>query len=70
MFVLVEAESLLCRYSNQHQPQPGKSIYRDTGGSDCKLERIRQAVRLVAAPPSQSSTYSAAFNVAAFVRTS
>jgi len=36
----------------------------------CKLERIRQAVRLVAAPPSQSATYSAAFNVASFVRTS
>jgi CheY-like chemotaxis protein len=36
----------------------------------CKLEKIRQAVRLVAPPPSQSSAYSAAFNVAAFVRTS
>ena len=36
----------------------------------CKLERIRQAVRLVAAPPSQSGAYSAGFNVASFVRTS
>jgi CheY-like chemotaxis protein len=36
----------------------------------CKLEKIRQAVHLVAAPPSQSSAYSATFNVSAFVRTS
>jgi CheY-like chemotaxis protein len=34
-----------------------------------KMERVRQAVRLVACPPSQSSAYSAAFNVASFVRT-
>lgn len=36
----------------------------------CKLEKIRQAVRLVAAPPSQSSAYSSGFNVSSFVRTS
>ena len=35
----------------------------------CKPARLRQAVHLVAAPPSQQSVYSAAFNMGAFVRT-
>jgi CheY-like chemotaxis protein len=36
----------------------------------CQAERVRQAVRLVACPPSQSTGYSSNFNIAAFVRTS
>jgi CheY-like chemotaxis protein len=36
----------------------------------CHAERVRQAVRLVACPPSQSTGYSSNFNIAAFVRTS
>jgi hypothetical protein len=36
----------------------------------CKLEKVRQAVHLVAPPPSQTSAYSATFNVSAFVRNS
>jgi len=36
----------------------------------CQAERVRQAVRLVACPPSQSTGYSSGFNIAAFVRTS
>jgi len=35
----------------------------------CKPARVQQAVRLVAAPPSQQSVYSAAFNMGTFVRT-
>jgi hypothetical protein len=35
----------------------------------CKPARLQQAVHLVAAPPSQQSVYSAAFNMGAFVRT-
>jgi len=35
-----------------------------------QVERVRQAVRLVASPPSQCSGYSAGFNIASFVRTS
>jgi DNA-binding response OmpR family regulator len=35
----------------------------------CKPARLRQAVHLVAPPPSQQSVYSAAFNMGAFVRT-
>jgi CheY-like chemotaxis protein len=34
-----------------------------------KVERLRQAVRLVASPPSQISKYSAGSNIASFVRT-
>jgi CheY-like chemotaxis protein len=36
----------------------------------CQPERVRQAVRLVACPPSQSTGYSSGFNIAPFVRTS
>jgi CheY-like chemotaxis protein len=35
-----------------------------------KIESVRQAVRLVATPPSQCSGYSSGFNIASFVRTS
>jgi CheY-like chemotaxis protein len=35
-----------------------------------KIESLRQAVRLVAMPPSQCSGYSSGFNIASFVRTS
>ena len=35
----------------------------------CKPARLQQAVHLVAAPPSQQSVYSAAFNMGVFVRT-
>jgi CheY-like chemotaxis protein len=35
----------------------------------CQPARLQQAVHLVAAPPSQQSVYSAAFNMGAFVRT-
>jgi CheY-like chemotaxis protein len=36
----------------------------------CEPERLLNAVHLVAPPPGQRSTYSAAFNMSAFVRTS
>jgi CheY-like chemotaxis protein len=36
----------------------------------CKPERLRSAIRLVAAPPALCSVYSARFNVSSFVRTS
>ena len=35
----------------------------------CKPARVQQAVHLVAAPPSEQSVYSAAFNMGTFVRT-
>jgi CheY-like chemotaxis protein len=35
----------------------------------CKPARLQQAVHLVAAPPSERSVYSAAFNTGPFVRT-
>jgi CheY-like chemotaxis protein len=36
----------------------------------CEPQRLRNAVHMVAPPPGQRSSYSAAFNISAFVRTS